>query len=420
MVNSVIGTGVFALPGTVAARLGWWSLLALVVAATIAVAIVLSFAEVASRFDAAGGPYLYAQAGFGRFVGLQMGWMAYFVRVLSAAVQLNLVTTYMVEFWPQANDPVGRAFIGALFLGFFTAVNIRGVKAGSRVSDVFAILKITPLILLGAAGLAWLARGMVAVPAEPVIHSVDQWLAVLLLLMFSYGGFEAITIPLGESKDPQRDAPFALLTGIGTVVLIYLLVQVAVLVALPDPDVTERPLAEVARVFLGNPGAAFMTVLALVSVTGWWSSGMLAVPRLTYAMAERGDLPAVFGRIHARWRTPWVSILLFAGLTYVLSLQGGLLSNISLSTVSRLLTYGLICALLPVFRWRDRTSRRGVEMDARFRVPVGLLVAGIGIGGSLLLAARMTLREGIWLLVIVAIAAIHWAIQQRHPPRASS
>lgn len=404
----------FALPGTVAARLGWWSLLALVLAALVAAAIMLSFAEVASRFVSAGGPYLYAQAAFGRFVGLQMGWMAYFVRTLSAAVQVNLLTTYFAEVWSPANTPGGRAFLGALLLGILCAVNIRGVAAGTGMSNVFAVIKLAPLLALGAFGMAWLFGGFAVTHVAPTALTPSGWLNVLLLLMFSYGGFEASTIPLGEAKDPQRDAPFSLLTGLAIVVILYMVVQVAVLVALPDPNVSDRPLAEVARVFLGRPGATMMTVAAVISVYGWGAGAMLAVPRLTFAMAERGDLPSWVGRVHARFRTPYISILLYAGLTYVLSLQGDLLKNISLSTVSRLLTYGLVCAALLALRRKDGPGSE--HPPAKFRAPLGILMPAVGLLASLVLVTRMTPREGVWLLAIVGVALVHWlAVKDRTP-----
>ncbi|MEK6689012.1 MAG: APC family permease, partial [Gemmatimonadota bacterium] len=406
VLNGVLGSGVFALPGTVAARLGWWSLLALVLAALVASAIMLSFAEVASRFDEAGGPYLYARVAFGRLMGLQMGWMAYFVRVISSAVQVNLLTTYLAELWAPASTPEGGAFAGALFLGVLCVINLRGVSSGTLVSNIFAVVKLLPMLLFGALGLAWLAGGLAVPAVTPMANSPGGWLTVLLLLMFSYGGFEASTIPLGEAKDPKRHIPFALITGLAAVVVIYLLVQVAVLVTLPDPEISDRPLAEMARVFLGGPGAVVMSLAALVSVSGWGASGMVAIPRLTYAMAERGDLPAVFCWVHPRWRTPWVSILTYTGLTYVLSLQGGLLSNITLSTVSRLLTYGLVCAALMVFRRWDAAGPGRVS-EPGFRAPAGWLMAGGGLAASVLLVTRMTPREGIWLLVVVAVALGH-------------
>jgi amino acid transporter len=409
VVNTVIGSGVFALPGTVAGRLGWWSLLAVVGGAVLAGAIMVSFGEVASRFTAAGGPYLYAQAAFGRFMGLQMGWMVLFVRVVSAAVQVNLLTTYLAAFWAPAGTAWGSAAIGAVLLGFLAAVNVRGVAAGAGMSTAIAVVKLTSLFAFAALGMVWIAGGHPAPVHPPTTATVGGWLQVLLLLMFSFGGFEAALLPMGESKDPQRDAPFALLTGLGVVTLLYLLIQVTVLATLPDPGATDRPLAASAQALLGAPGAVLMTVVAAFSVYGWGAAAMLAVPRLMMAMAERGDLPAPLGRIHPAWRTPHIAILVFAGLVFVLTLQGGLLQNITLSTVSRLMTYGLVCASLLALRRADRTGAPRAA-PAVFRAPFGTVAAGVGLALSTLLITRMTGREAIWLLVIVLLASLHWLV----------
>jgi basic amino acid/polyamine antiporter, APA family len=408
VLNQIIGSGVFALPGTVAGRLGWYALIAHALAALIALAIMLSFGEVASRFDRAGGPYLYAQTAFGRFVGLQMGWMALFVRLLSAAVQVNLLTTYLAEFWAPAGRPVGAAAVGALLLGVLAAINMRGARPGTRLTIVFAAVKISALLLFAGVGLAWMAGGHGIEPVPATALTPQGWLGVLLLLMFAYGGFESAVIPMGEARDPRRDAPRALVGGLLAVFVVYLLVQIVVLGTLADPGGSSRPLAASAEVLFGRAGAAAMTIVAMTSVYGWGSAAMLAVPRLTLAMAERGDLPRLFAWIHPRWRTPWVSIGFFAVAVFVLSQQGGLLQNISLSTVSRLLTYSLVCAALPVFRWREGTPD-AVE-PARFRAPFGSVVATIGVVASLVLVTQMTGKESLWLAAVSALALLHWTI----------
>src|SRR5215470_17916444 len=117
ILNSIIGTGVFVLPGTVAGKLGWNGIWAWVLAAGFTATMVFSFAEVASRFSVAGGAYVFTQAAFGRFVGIQTAWMTYFVRAISAAVQANLFSTYLAEFWPWAGTRPGGIFCSTFFLG---------------------------------------------------------------------------------------------------------------------------------------------------------------------------------------------------------------------------------------------------------------------------------------------------------------
>ncbi|HEX2249752.1 MAG TPA: APC family permease [Gemmatimonadales bacterium] len=407
VVNGIIGTSIFILPGTLGQSLGWLSLAAWVIAAALSGTMILCFAEVASRFSGTGGAYLFTRVAFGDFVGMQVGWLSYFVRSITAAVQANLFTTYLAEFWPWAGSRSGGLVATGLFLGILAAVNVRGVQSGARLSNAFALVKVTPLLALGVLGIIWAVNQGSAVDENAYHVGLSEWLRALLLLMFAYGGFESAVIPLAEAKDPQRDAPSALLLGLSVAAVLYLAAQVTVLATLSEPAATTRPLAGAARVMLGGPGAALITIAALISVYGWLSSNILAVPRLSMALAERGDFPRFFGRVHPTFRTPWFSILFFAGLSWVLANLAGLLQNLSLAAVSRLFTYGLVCAALPVLRRMELRAATGVA-PAAFRVPIGTTVAAVGILGSLILATRMSAREAITMSVVVALATAHW------------
>lgn len=411
VLNGIIGSSVFVLPGPLADRLGWMSLAAWALAAALCATMILCFAEVASRFSGTGGAYLFTRVAFGPFVGLQVGWLSYFVRAITAAVQANVFSTYLAVFWPWAGTRLGGIATTTLFIGFLAAVNVRSVMSGARVSNGFALVKITPLLVFGLIGLSWIADGK-GVPAPiPSDPSLSSWLEVLLLLMFAYGGFESAVIPLSEAKNPRRDAPIALLGGLALAAVLYLLAQLTVLATLPDPGATNRPLAESARMLLGDAGAAIITVAALISVYGWLASNMLTVPRLSMAMAERGDFPAFFARVHPVFRTPWISILFFAAVSWVLANQAGLLQNLSLASVSRLFVYGLVCAALPVLRRKEG----GDVPPPLFRAPMGVGLAVIGVAVSLALATRINLREAVTLGMTVALATAYWLVTRASP-----
>jgi amino acid transporter len=391
------------LPGPLADRLGWMSLAAWGLAAVCCAAMILCFAEVASRFSGTGGAYLFTREAFGPFVGLQVGWLSYFVRAITAAVQANVFSTYLAGFWPWAGTRLGGIATTTLFIGFLAGINIRSVMSGARVSNGFALVKVTPLLIFGLIGLSWIAGGKAVPPPIPSDPSLSSWLEVLLLLMFAYGGFESAVIPLSEAKHPRRDAPRALLGGLALAALLYLMAQLTVLATLSDPGATDRPLADSARVLLGEPGAVIITLAALISVYGWLSSNMLTVPRLSMAMAEQGDFPAVFSRVHPVLRTPWISILFFATVSWALANQAGLLQNLSLASVSRLFVDGLVCAALPVLR-----TRGSAVPPPLFRAPMGKALAAIGVGVSLLLASRINLREVVTLGLTVFLATCDW------------
>jgi amino acid transporter len=177
--------------------------------------------------------------------------------------------------------------------------------------------------------------------------------------------------------------------------------------SLPDPAAHARPLAAAAHVLLGPAGAVLITVGALLSIYGYLAGAMINTPRLTYAMAEQGEFPRPFGWVHRAYRTPHVSILVFAGLVMALALSGSFIQNLTLSAVSRLATYGLVCLAVPVLR------RKKDAPPAAFRLPFGWAFAAVGIAFSLLLATRTTSREGVVLAGVAAAAARHWWLARR-------
>jgi len=225
--------------------------------------------------------------------------------------------------------------------------------------------------------------------------------------LFGKMGFESALLPLGEAKDPRRDAPLALFTALGLCALLYTLVQVVVIAVLPDPAASDRPLAAAAQVFLGPLGAGLMAAGALVSVYGYLAASMVNVPRLTYAMAAEGDLPPKLGAVHPRFRTPHVSVMLFAAAVWTLAAAGTFIQNLTLSAVSRLLTYGAVSVALVALRRQETAGREGVE-PAWFRIPAGPAVAALGLAFSAVLALRMSQREVAVLAGTLLAGLVHW------------
>jgi len=208
---------------------------------------------------------------------------------------------------------------------------------------------------------------------------------------------------LGEARDPRRDAVFALFTGLITCAMLYTVIQWVVIGVLPDPGHGERPLADVARLALGPGGAAFVSIGALISVYGYLSANILGVPRITFALAENGDFPAIFSAIHPRFRTPYVSILAFALLSWLLALLGSFTWNATLSAVARLLYYGLVCAALPVLRRKQPGA-------ALYRLPGGTYFGVLGAGICLALITGVNLSGSLILLATALVAAVNWGL----------
>ena len=408
LINSIIGSGVFKLPAEVAGLIGSVSAWAVLAVGAMVGIIMACFAEVASQFTQAGGAYLYARAAFGRFWGIQVGWMLWLTRLTAPAANANLFVIYLGEFWPSAVRPVPRFFILTLLIGILATINFRGVRSGAKVSNVFTIAKLVPLFLLALAGLIYLAAGHGVAPASfPAGRSA--WLNASLLLLFSYGGFETGITPMSEAKNPRQDAAFALFSALITCTLLYAAIQLVVIRTLPNPATSERPLADVARLIVGGVGPAFIAIGALVSCYGYLSANMLAVPRLTFALAECGDFPPIFAAVHRRFHTPYFSILVFALLTWLLALLGSFSWNVLLSAVARLFCYGLVCLALPVLRRKQPGA-------AGFRLPFGTFFSIVGAGFCLLLIVGYGLQSGqqvnrtgsLILLATIMAALVNW------------
>jgi amino acid transporter len=406
VLNSIIGSGIFGLPRDVAGYLGTQAPWAYLVAAAGIGVIMACFAEVSSQFDSSGGPYLYARAAFGRFTGVQMGWLAWLVRLTSAAANANLFVIYLGQFWGRATSAWPRAAILTLLLGVLTAVNVRGVSAGARLSNFFTVGKLVPLGAFIAAGLALLPMR----PPADAAPGSGAWLAALLALMFAYGGFEAALMAMGEAKNPRRDAPFALFSALGACAVIYTLVHVVVMLALADPSRSERPLAAAAEQFLGAGGAALISAGALLSTYGYLSGQFVSAPRLTHAFAEQGDFPPVFSAVHEKFRTPHVSILVYAALVWSLAVYGSFLWNAILAAVARLFTYGLVCGAV------IRLRRKRPHADA-FRLPAGPMFAVAGMAFCALLIAQMNRQHLLILTVVMIVAGVNWLLAEMLPPK---
>ena len=282
--------------------------------------------------------------------------------------------------------------------------NYIGVKSGARVSDFFTATKVSLLVVFIVAGLIWMKIHGSVTPA-PLTHAVTatDWLEATLVLVYAYGGFEAVLLATGEMRDPRRDAPFALLTGLAVVAVIYSLIQVVVSATLADPASTQKPLAESAFHIFGAGAAAAISLGAIVSIYGYLSANMLHAPRLTFALAERGDFPALFARIHPKFHTPHISILLYTALLLAFTLWGNFRWNITLSAIARLFTYSSIAIALMVLRRRQPGANA-------FRLPAGTFLAVIAIAFCMVLFAHAPLSNSSVVVVTILLAGINYAV----------
>ena len=384
VINLIVGAGIFGLPAKVFALAGTYSLLAYAASAIAILLVILCFAEVGSRFTATGGPYLYARVAFGPLVGFQIGWLLWLGRIAGLAALCNLFVAYLGYFVPVAGSNPCRPVAIVATISALAAANVVGVRVTTAVTNALTVGKLIPLLLFIVVGLLFVDPQRYSVTPSPGYASFSQ---AALLLVFAYTGFEGAAIPTGEMRDPARHLPFALLTGLAVVVLVYLLVQAVCIGTLPDLAHSERPLSDASLRFLGAPGASLIAAGALVSIGGALNAQIFATPRLLFAMAEHGQFPQIFSATHARFRTPIAAIALTSMVALSLSLSTTFVSALTIGAIVRLAVYMTTCAALPVLR-----RNPGAPLAA-FSAPAGPLVAAVAVVLSIWLVSNSPWRE---------------------------
>ena len=294
MINSVIASGIFGVPGELLRLLGSMSPWAFLLGALASAPIVACYVEVAAQFSASGGPYLYCRSTFGRLAGIAAAWFTVLTPLAAAAAQANLFVNYLATFDESLGRGAARAAVMCLLIGLVTGVNFSGAAGGKRLSGVLVVAKLLPLVALICAGL-WLmpsAPGLaIAAPATS-----GAWFTAVLLGIYGYGGFEDVLAATGEVRRPGRSVAFALITSLVISTIVYVLLQWVSSRFLDPATVGRRSLAALAVVLFGARGAALISVAAMASTAGAISATVLAIPRLLAAMGQQGDLPAALAR----------------------------------------------------------------------------------------------------------------------------
>lgn len=384
VINGVVGSGIFGLPAKTFKETGVYSIAAFGVCALAVFVIILCFAEVSSRFDKTGGPYLYALSSFGPLPAFLTGWLLLVTRLITYAALINLLVTYLSVFSDWFTQPSSRIISIILLTLFFAFINHIGVKDSTRVNNFLTVAKLLPLLLFIIVGSFFIETTNFEIRQVPGFSSFSS---TVLLLVFAFGGFESVLVNSGEVKDPGKNLPFALLFAALVIAVIYILIQVVSIGTLPTLASSEKPLAQAAGLFMGKTGATLIAIGALFSVTGTLNAIMLVGSRLPYAFSEEKQFPKIFSFIHPRYKTPTLSLLLFMTATIIISINYSFLSAASLSAITRVMIYGIVCFSL------IRLRKKKAAQTGYFKIPYGKFFAFAGMAITIWLLSSSRLHE---------------------------
>lgn len=403
VINGVIGSGIFGLPSKTFKEIGVYSIAAFLVCAIAVFIIILCFAEVSSRFEKTGGPYLYALESFGKLPAFVTGWLLLLTRFITYAALINLLVTYLSVFSDWFVLPSSRMILIVLLTFFLAYINHIGVRDSTRVNNFLTFAKLLPLLLFIIVGFFFIETKNFEIKQTPGFSSFSS---TVLLLVFAFGGFESVLVNSGEVKNPAKNLPFALLLAALIIAAIYMLAQIVSIGTLPSLASSEKPLAEAAGLFMGKTGATIIAVGALFSVTGTLNAIMLVGSRLPFAFSEEKQFPKIFSFIHPKYKTPTWSLLLFMVVTIIISLNYSFLAAASISAITRVMIYGIVCTSLIKLR------KKNPLQTGFFKIPYGEYFAIAGILLTIWLLSNAKLNELRDIAIAVGVGLVIYVLMK--------
>lgn len=384
--NGVVGAAIFALPATLLADWGTFSPFLFLIVAIAATLVIVPFAATAAAFPESGGPATYGLV-YGRFAGFELGWIYYVARTAGFAANLNVLADYLARWWTWAQTGVGRAVLIASVCAALAAINIVGMKRAVQALGGFTFLKILPLIIIAVAGL--IVFGLPPLPSTPQYSGSME--TGFLIVFYAFVGFENAVVPAGETRNPARTLPRALLVTSAFTAGLYFVVQLGfVAVFRDDPPKGPTPLVEMGFAVAGSAGAIMLALAAICSLSGNLLAVSASTPRVTYAMAVRGDLPRWFGVVSPRFVTPANSIAFLTTIVALLAISGSFVWLAVVSTLARVLIYPATIGALPLapakpritmFHWLSAATAIAIcfwaatQADAKAWMTLGALAA---------------------------------------------
>jgi basic amino acid/polyamine antiporter, APA family len=406
IINVTIGAGIFVLPAAAAAGLGPAAPLAYVVCAVLMALIVCCVAAAGSRVSLTGGLYAYVDVAFGPFVGFLAGVLYALMAAFAVASVATAFAGSVGALWAPAAAPAGRALLLIALFGGLAAVNVRGVKAGARLIGIVTIAKLLPLLIFVAAGVWFVHPEYLRWSSIPSVGAVGR---TAIVLIFAFVGAEIALVPSGEVHNPAYTVPRALFLALATTTTLYLLIQGVAQGILGQTMSTyaAAPLAEAAGRVLGRAGRLLVLLGATVSMFGYVSGDMLGSPRAWFAFGRAGVLPAALARIHPRFHTPYVAIIVYAGGVSMLAISSSFTQLAVLANVAALTLY-LMCVAASFELQRKDVRAGGIP----FAVPGG---PSIPIAAALVivwLLSNATRREFAVEALVLAVASIVYSFRR--------
>ena len=381
-INAIIGTGIFFVPGIAARIAGPASIISWVLVGILALLVAACFAELVGMFPKAGGVYEYTKQSFGEFGGFMVGWISWIVANVTIAMLSIGCLEYLGIFIDMSHWT--KIIIALFIVGGINFVSFRGIDLSVKVLLFFSIITIMSLWTLMSWGIYYFdASKLQFLDMFPKVSIV----IAMVYILETFFGWETVANLAEETKDAANVIPKVMM--ISTIAVIFLAVGVVSIALGSVPydklATSTAPLTLVAAAIMGSKGALFMSALIFLNIFGGAAAWIITAPRLIFALARDGLLPNSLGRVHPRFQTPYMAILIQAILSGLIILSGSYELLLEMILPLAIFMYAMVVVSVTILRFtmpdQERTFK--VPFGKVLPVLVGLtlmfLMGGIGI-----------------------------------------
>jgi APA family basic amino acid/polyamine antiporter/amino acid efflux transporter len=361
-INAIIGTGIFFVPGIAARIAGPASIISWILVAILALLVAACFAELVSMFPKAGGVYEYTKQAFGEFGGFMVGWISWIVANVTIAMLSIGCLEYLAVFIDMSH--ITKTILALLIVLFVNFVSFRGIDLSVKVLLVFSIITIMSLWTLMSWGIYYF--DVSKLQFLDIFPKVSIVIAMVYILE-TFFGWETVANLAEETKDAANVIPKVMMISTIAVIILAIGVVSVALGAVPYEVLasSSAPLTDVAEVIMGSSGALIISALIFLNIFGGAAAWIITAPRLIFALARDGLLPSSLGKIHPKFQTPYMAIIVQAVLSGIIILSGSYELLLEMILPLAIFMYTMVVMSVSILRFTDPHRER------KFRVPFG-------------------------------------------------
>lgn len=359
----------------------------------------LCFAQAANYFDKDGGPYLYAREAFGEFVGFEVGFVTWAIRMIAEATISVAFATALGSIFPGLGSGIGKEIVVTVLIVGMAIINLYGVPISKLIINTVTVAKLVPLFLFIAIGIFFI-KGSNFTPMFPSGHyQFGSFGVAAVTLFYVFTGFERLVVAASDMKNPKKNLPESVFLFVIVVALIYILIQ-TVTIGILGPDASAKsavPLQEAFGKVLGGFGTSLIATGTLLSTGGLFIASTYLTPRSGVALAETKMLPKFMAKRN-KYGAPSSAILVSMVIVLIVAWSGTFEKLVLISSISRFAQYIPTILAAIVFM---RTKK---DVEGAFKLPFGPVIPLVALAISIWLLTQVTLEQLVWGLGALVIA----------------